>query len=128
MITRVARSMALLMALLSLLPLVSGCTGPQTPGPRSLGSQPPPSPEGSWTAREAEVLQLADEIVGEEFPDMVDAQRTLDTYTSSGREFYEVTYSKAVQAQGEGGLVELPRIVVVTIDRNTGERIVEVSQ
>ena len=76
---------------------------------------------------EQEAIKIAEDIILQDFPDMVDATRTLESYTSEGKEFYEITYSKTVGVESEGEIVELPQIVSVIIDKNTREQFVEVS-
>jgi hypothetical protein len=76
---------------------------------------------------EQEAIKIAEDIISKDFPDMVDATRTFDSYTSDGKEFYDVTYSKTVEVQTEEGAVELPRIVIITIDKDSGEQFVAIS-
>ena len=95
--------------LLVLLLLFAGCDG------------------GDGMLDENDAIKVADDIIAEDFPEMVDATRTLESYSSQGRDFYEITYDKTVEVESEGEIVELPRIVVVTIDKETGEQFVEVS-
>jgi hypothetical protein len=74
-----------------------------------------------------EADKAADEVIARDFPDMVDAEKSVQSYVIEGRDFYEVAYGKTVEYQTETGTISAPRIVVVTIDRNTGEEIVAVS-
>ena len=74
-----------------------------------------------------EAAKAADEVIARDFPDMVDAEKSVQSYVIDERDFYEVAYGKTVEYQTETGTVTAPRIVVVTIDRNTGEGIVAVS-
>lgn len=76
---------------------------------------------------DAEAAKIAGDVIAKDFPDMVDAEQSVQSYQSEGREFYEVAYGKMVEYQTGGGMRSAPRIVVVTVDRNTGETIVAVS-
>ncbi|MDY6892881.1 MAG: hypothetical protein SVO26_04085 [Chloroflexota bacterium] len=65
------------------------------------------------------------EYAGYCFPDLINAVRTVRSYVSEGREFYEVTYSGSAAVVVEGGkTIQIPRIVVVIIDEDTGEKFV----
>ena len=97
---------AIIVAALSMLLVFAGCDGPVT---------------------EKEAIKIADGVVAQDFPDMVDAERATQSYTSKDREFYEFTYSKTTKVESEDGVVELPQIVIVTIDKNTGEQVIAVS-
>ena len=59
--------------------------------------------------------------------DMADAEKVSHGYASKGREFYEFTYKKMVQVETDSGTIEIPQIVIVTIDKSTGEKFVSVS-
>ena len=80
---------------------------------------------GAMTEQEA--IGITESIIQQDFPDMADATRTFEGYTSDGKEFYDVTYSKTVEVQTEEGAVELPRIVIITIDKDSGEQFVAIS-
>ncbi len=82
---------------------------------------------GGGAVSEDESIEIADQIIAESFPDMADAARTSQSYTSEGREFYELTYAKTVEVESDGQIAEIPRIVIVTIDRDTGEQFIAVS-
>jgi hypothetical protein len=82
---------------------------------------------GEKTLEEKDFIEIADDFIGEEFPDMKDAEKTVERYTSDGTEFYELTYNKAFFADIEGETIEVPQIVVVTIDVETGEKYIAVS-
>lgn len=74
-----------------------------------------------------EAAQAADKVIARDFPDMMDAERSAQSYVVEGRDFYEVAYGKTIEYQTDTGTISAPRIVVVTIDRSTGEEIVAVS-
>jgi hypothetical protein len=82
---------------------------------------------GGGALSEEELIEIAEEVVTESFPEMSDAARTTDSYTSGDREFYEVTYSTTIEVESDGEALELPRVVIVTIDKETGEQFVAVS-
>jgi hypothetical protein len=82
---------------------------------------------GGGPVSEEESIEIAEEIIAESFPEMAGAERTTGSYTSEGREFYEVTYATAVDVESDGETVELPRVVIVTIDQETSEQFVAVS-
>jgi len=71
---------------------------------------------------------IADDLVAEEFPDLEDAERTIGSYENpTGTLFWTVTYRREVQTQVEGQTYIIPRIVVVSVDKQTGETIAAVS-
>ena len=77
---------------------------------------------------EEEALKIANEIISENYPDMVGLDIKVSSYSSKGREFYSITYMKEVTVQTpENENIQLPKIVIVEIDKNTGERYVFVS-
>ena len=82
---------------------------------------------GGGAVSEEKSIEIAEGIIAESFPEMADAVRTTDSYTSEDREFHELTYTKTIVVESEGQTVELPRIVIVTIDKETGEQFVAVS-
>ncbi len=94
---------------------------------------PPPSTagEGSGSTEdmisEQEALNIAEATISTDFPDMVDAEKMSQSYPSKGREFYEFTYKTMIQVETDTGTVEIPRIVIVTVDKSTGEESVAVS-
>jgi hypothetical protein len=71
-----------------------------------------------------EAEKIADELVADEFPDIVDAEKTLGSYENpAGIEFWTVTYRLDVQAELDGATYELPNVVIVSVDQDTGEAI-----
>ncbi len=82
---------------------------------------------GGGAISEDKSIEIAEGIIAESFPEMSDAVRTTDSYTSGDREFYEVTYSTTIEVESDGEAVELPRVVIVTIDKETGEQFIAVS-
>ena len=67
------------------------------------------------------------EYAGYCFPDLIDAVKTVQSYDTEENEFYEVTYSGSVAVAVDGDTLQIPRIVIVTIDKDTGEQFVAVS-
>jgi hypothetical protein len=76
---------------------------------------------------EAEAIKVADELISKDFPDMVGADKAVQSYATQDGEFYDVTYKRTEQIDSAGKAVELPRVVIVSIDKNTGEQVVAVS-
>ncbi|TKJ31038.1 MAG: hypothetical protein CEE40_03020 [Chloroflexi bacterium B3_Chlor] len=72
--------------------------------------------------------RIADHLIGEQFPDLRGAERTLASYENpAGAEFWTVTYRRQVQIQVEDGTYTIPRIVIVSVDKNTGQTSAAVS-
>ena len=81
--------------------------------------------DGDDALTEQKAVEVANGIITEDFPDLINAVRTVRSYVSEGREFYEVTYSGSAAVVVEGGkTIQIPRIVVVIIDEDTGEKFV----
>lgn len=74
-----------------------------------------------------EAIEIADEIISKEFPDMVDAEKAIQSYATQYGEFYDITYKRSVEIESAGEIAELPRVVIVTIDKKTGEPFIAVS-
>lgn len=86
-----------------------------------------PACGGGKAMNEKEAVEIGDKIISEDFPEMVNATKSVDRYTSNGTEFYQLTYSKSFAVEADGKTVEIPQIVVVTIDTKTGEEYIAVS-
>ena len=110
--------------LLTLAMLCAGCIR-VVPAPSTEGESPGGTVE---MINEQEALNVAEATITTDFPDMVDAEKTSQSYASKGREFYEFTYKKVVQLETDTGTLEIPRIVIVTIDKSTGEKSVAISR
>ena len=91
------------------------------------GSGAPPTVSERTVRTEAEAIKAADDLIAREFPDMVGAEKTTQGYVAPDGEFYDVAYQRTVQIDSRGMTTELPRVVIVSIDRNTGEHFVAVS-
>ena len=95
---------------------------------------PPPSTPGEGSGSiedmisEQQALDIAEQAIATDFPDMVDAEKMSQSYASNGREFYEFTYKRMIQVEADGEILEITRIVIVTIDKNTGEEFIAVSK
>jgi len=75
-----------------------------------------------------EAGRIADDLIAEQFPDLEGAERTMGSYENpAGTEFWTVTYRRDVQAQVEGETYVIPRVVVVSVDKETSETIAAVS-
>ena len=113
-------------AILSLLTLIMVCIGCV-----NVVVESPNGEEGSGgiveMISEQEALDIAEATITNDFPDMADAEKVSHGYASKGREFYEFTYKKMVQVETDSGTIEIPQIVIVTIDKSTGEKFVSVS-
>jgi hypothetical protein len=75
-----------------------------------------------------EAERIADDIIAGEFPDMAGAEKTLGTYQNpAGAKFWTVTYREDAEAEFEGVTYEIPNIVIVSVDQDTGEAVATVS-
>jgi hypothetical protein len=75
-----------------------------------------------------EAETIADDIISEQFPHMEDAEKVMRSYqNAAGTKFWTFTYRKDAQAEFEGLTYEIPNIVIVSVDRDTGEAIAAVS-
>jgi hypothetical protein len=75
-----------------------------------------------------EAETIADDLISEQFPDMEDAEKVKGSYqNAAGTKFWTVTYRKDAQAEFEGLTYEIPNIVIVSVDQDTGEAIAAVS-
>ena len=82
--------------------------------------------EAVVTQKEAE--GMADDLIGEQFPDLRGAERTIGSYENpAGAEFWTVTYRREVETQVEGQTYIIPRIVIVSVDKETGESVAAAS-
>ncbi len=93
---------------------------------RSGGGEGGEEEPAAISQQEAE--RIADDIIAEEFPDMKDADKTLGSYQNpAGTKFWTVTYRKDAEAELEGVTYEIPNLVIVSVDKDTGEAIAAVS-
>ena len=75
-----------------------------------------------------EAESIADDIIADEFPDMEDAEKTVGSYQNpAGTKFWAVTYRKDAEAELDGVTYEIPNLVIVSVDKDTGEAIAAVS-
>jgi hypothetical protein len=110
-------------AVAAVLCLVSLCGGWYVLNRPSAG----PEEEAAVVSQE-EAESIADELIAEEFPDLADAEKTMGSYENpAGTDFWTVTYRKDVETQAEGQTYTIPRIVVVSVDKDTGDSIAAVS-
>ena len=86
-----------------------------------------PEEEAAVVSQE-EAESIADELIAGEFPDLVDAEKIIGSYENpAGTDFWTVTYREDVETQVEGQTYTIPRIVVVSVDKDTGDTIAAVS-
>ncbi len=72
--------------------------------------------------------RIADQLIAEQFPDLTGAERTIGSYENpAGGEFWSVTYHRQVETQVGDRTYTIPRIVIVSVDKDTGETIAAVS-
>ena len=109
--------------LLTLAMLCTGCISIVLP-PENEGESPGGTVE---MINEQEALNVAEVTITTDFPDMIDAEKTSQSYTSQGKEFYEFTYKKVVHVETDAGTLEIPQIVIVTVDKSTGEKSLAIS-
>jgi hypothetical protein len=75
-----------------------------------------------------EAERIADDIISETFPGMVGAEKTLGTYQNpAGAKFWTVTYRQDAEAEFEGVTYEIPNIVIVSVNQDTGDAVAAVS-
>jgi hypothetical protein len=75
-----------------------------------------------------EATEIADDIILQQFPDLKGVERTVGSYENlSGTQFWTVTYHREVSRQVEGETYSIPRLVTVSVDRETGKTITAVS-
>jgi len=83
-------------------------------------------PGGAVTEQEA--LQIAEEIIEDEFPQFVGSEPNFYHTEFEDRSFYRATYSQSRTVPGgDGDPVELKEIVIISVDEETGEVDVAVS-
>ena len=83
-------------------------------------------PGGAVTEQEA--LQIAEEIIEDEFPQFVGSEPNFYRTEFEDRSFYRATYSQIRTVPGaDGDPVELKEIVIISVDEETGEVDVAVS-
>jgi hypothetical protein len=76
--------------------------------------------------REAE--SIADDLIAQEFPEMADAEKTLGSFQNlAGSQYWTITYRKDGEAELEGVTYEIPNLVIVSVNKETGEAIAAVS-
>jgi hypothetical protein len=94
-------------------------------------TRPGGGPEGGEEAAaisEEEAERLADDIISEQFPDLKDAEKTIGSYENpAGTEFWTVTYSREVEKESGGQTYTIPQIVIISVDKDTGETTAAVS-
>ena len=77
---------------------------------------------------EQQALNVAETTISMDFPDMVSAEKMSQSYASQGSEYYEFTYKRMIHVETDSRTLEIPRIVIVTIDKSTGEKAISVSK
>jgi hypothetical protein len=77
---------------------------------------------------EQQALNIAETTISTDFPDMVNAEKASQSYASQGSEYYEFTYKRVIQVETDSEILEIPRIVIVTVDKSTGEKSVAISR
>ena len=83
-------------------------------------------PGGPVTEQEA--LQIAEEIIKDQFPQFVGSEPDFYRTEFEGRSFYRATYSQSRTVPGaDGDPIELKEIVIISVDEETGEVDVAVS-
>ena len=93
---------------------------------RSGGGEGGEEEPAAVSQQEAE--RIADDIIAEDFPDMEEADKTVGSYQNlTGTKFWTVTYRKDAEAELDGVTYEIPNLVIVSVDKDTGEAIAAVS-
>jgi hypothetical protein len=84
--------------------------------------------EEASAVSQQEAERIADGLIAEEFPDMRDAVKTVGSYQNpAGTRYWTVTYRKEAEVEYEGVTYEVPNLVIVSVDKETGEAIAAVS-
>ena len=75
-----------------------------------------------------EAERIAHDLITEEFPELEDAEKTIGSYQNpAGTTFWTVTYREDSEAELEGVTYQIPNVVIVSVDKETGETIAAVS-
>jgi hypothetical protein len=75
-----------------------------------------------------EAERIAHELITEEFPELEDAEKTIGSYQNpAGTRFWTVTYREDSEAELDGVTYQIPNVVIVSVDKETGETIAAVS-
>jgi hypothetical protein len=84
--------------------------------------------EGPSAVNQEEAEAIADDVISERFPDMEGAEKVIGSYQNpAGGKFWTITYRKDAQAESGGQTYEIPNVVIVSVDQDTGEAIAAVS-
>jgi hypothetical protein len=84
--------------------------------------------EEASAVSQQEAERIADDLIADEFPDLQDAEKTVGSFQNlAGSQFWTVTYRKDAEAEYEGVTYEIPNVVIVSVDKDTGEAIAAVS-
>jgi hypothetical protein len=84
--------------------------------------------EEAFAVSQQEAERIADGLIADEFPDLQDAEKTVGSFQNlAGSQFWTVTYRKDAEAEYEGVKYEIPNVVIVSVDKDTGEAIAAVS-
>jgi hypothetical protein len=88
----------------------------------------PEGGEGAALVTQQEAERIADEFIAGQFPDLEDAEKSVGSYQNpAGTEFWNVTYRREVEKESGGQIYSIPRIVIVSVDKETGETSAAVS-
>ena len=75
-----------------------------------------------------EAETIADDLISERFSHMEGAEKVMSRYqNAAGTKFWTFTYRQDAQAEFEGLTYEIPNVVIVSVDQDTGEAIAAVS-
>jgi hypothetical protein len=75
-----------------------------------------------------EAETIADDLISAQFPDMEGAEKVMSSYqNAAGTKFWTITYRRDAQAESGGQTYQIPNIVTVSVDQETGEAIAAVS-
>ena len=75
-----------------------------------------------------EAEALADDVISAQFPDLEGAEKVTARYeNAAGTKFWTITYREDAQVEFEGQTYEIPNVVIVSVDQETGEAIAAVS-
>lgn len=69
-------------------------------------------------------VEMAEEAIAERFPELAGGERVTGRYESEAGPFWTVTYHTRLQM----GPLEIPKAVIISINRRTGEMVIATSR
>jgi len=85
-----------------------------------------PTPSGA-SVTQAQAKARAEAIIEERFPEMNDVSAVEEEYSWGGSSYYSFTYQETESKQVGDQVIDVTTVVIIDIDKNTGEEIISVS-